>query len=253
MNVAVPKKLTFSKEEEEFLQQLQIGNCKSFSTEKRTNSQTECQQWFEQKKYRITPSNPLKILIRQKNFETLIENLFVKNKKCSNITKEALNHGKEFEPIARQIYIDVMKFKLKHVSFRENGIVIQPLLYWLAASPDGLTTDESSTPILGLIEIKCPFSKRNLHPQDMLKDKNFYVELRDGMPHLKEEHSNGYYSQIQMAMGLSQLKFCDFIVYSFKGMIIIRIPFSEIYFIKLTEKLNHFFKNYALPYLIKMN
>ena len=160
---------------------------------------------------------------------------------------------KKFEPIARQIYIDVMKFKLKHnVSVRETGIVIQPLLYWLAASPDGLITDESSTPILGLIEIKCPFSKRNLHPQDMLKDKNFYVELRDGMPHLKEEHSNGYYSQIQMAMGLSQLKFCDFIVYSFKGMIIIRIPFSEIYFIKLTEKLNHFFKNYALPYLIKM-
>ena len=136
---------------------------------------------------------------------------------------------------------------------RETGIVVQPLLYWLEASPEGLITDESDAPILGLIEIKCPFSKSNLHPQDKLKDKNFYVELRDGMLHLKEEHSNGYYSQIQMAMGLSQLKFCDFIVYSFKGMIIIRIPFSEIYFIKLTEKLNHFFKNYALPYLIKMN
>ena len=129
--------------------------------------------------------------------------------------------------------------------------MIQPLLYWLAASPDGLITDESSTPILGLIEIKCPFSKRNLHPQDMLKDKNFYVELRDGMPHLKEEHSNGYYYQIHMALDLSQLKFCDFIVYSFKGMIIIRIPFSGISFIKPTEKL--FFKNYALPYLIKTN
>ena len=46
-----------------------------------------------------------------------------------------------------------------------------------------------------------------------------------------------------MAKGLSQLKYCDFIVYSFKGMIIIRIPFSEIYFIKLTEKPNHFLKN----------
>ena len=54
-------------------------------------------------------------------------------------------------------------------------------------------------------------------------------------------------------MGLSQLKFCNFIVYNFKGMTIIRIPFSEIYFIKLTEKLNYIFKNYALPYLIKMN
>ena len=135
-----------------------------------------------------------------------------------------------------------MKFKLKHVSGTETGIVIQPLLCWLAASPEGLITDESITPTLGLIEIKCAFSKRNVHPQDKLKVKNFYVELRDGMLHLKEEHSNGYHSQIQMAMGLSQLKFCDFIVYSFKGMIIIRIPFSEICFIKLTKKLNHFLR-----------
>ena len=37
----------------------------------------------------------------------------------------------------------------------------------------------------------------------MLKDKSCYVKLRDGMPHLKEEHSNDYYSQIQMSMGLS--------------------------------------------------
>ena len=87
----------------------------------------------------------------------------------------------------------------------------------------------------------------------MLKDKSFYVELRDVMPHLKEKHSNGYHSQIQMAMGLSNSKFCDFIVYSFKGMFIIRVPFSEIYFIKLTEKLIHFLKNFVLPYLIKMN
>ena len=149
----------------------------------------------------------------------------------------------------QQLSDKMIKFKLKHnVSVGGTGIVIQPLLCWLAASPDGLIIDESITPILGLMEIK-----RNLHLQNMLKDKNFYVELRDGMPHLKEEHSNGYHSQIQMAMGLSQLKFCDFIVYSFKEMIIIRIPFSEIYFIKLTGKLNHFFKNYALPCLIKMN
>ena len=38
-NVVVPKEWTFSKEEEEFLQQLQIDNCVSLSIEKRTISQ----------------------------------------------------------------------------------------------------------------------------------------------------------------------------------------------------------------------
>ena len=94
-----------------FAQQLQIDNCEYLSIEKRTISQSECQEWFKQKKYRIISSNAHKALICQKKFEILTETLFVKNKNCSNITQEALTHGKKIEPIARQIYIDVMKFK----------------------------------------------------------------------------------------------------------------------------------------------
>ena len=93
----------------------------------------------KQNKNKITSSNAHKVLNRQKNFRTLTENLFVKIKKCSNIGQETLNHGNKFESTARQIYIDVMKFKLKHnFLVRETSVVIQPLLYWLAASPDGL-------------------------------------------------------------------------------------------------------------------
>ena len=70
-NVVVPTEWTFSKEEKEFLQQLQIDNCESLSIEKRTISQGECQDWLEQRKYRITSGNAHKVLIRQRNFETL--------------------------------------------------------------------------------------------------------------------------------------------------------------------------------------
>ena len=43
-----------------------------------------------------------------------------------NITEDTLNHGKKFEPTARQIYITVMKFKLQYnLSVREAGIAIQ--------------------------------------------------------------------------------------------------------------------------------
>ena len=94
-NVVVPKEWIFSKEEDKFLQQLQINNCEFLSTEKRTISQSEYQEWIEQIKYSITSSNAHKVLICQKNFETLTENLFVKNKKCSNKTQEALNHGEK--------------------------------------------------------------------------------------------------------------------------------------------------------------
>ena len=81
---------------------------------------------------------------------------------------------KKLEPIARQIYVDVMKFKSKgNVSVRETGIVIQPLLYWLAASSDRLITHESSTLILGLIEIKCTFPNEISTHKIFLKKRIF--------------------------------------------------------------------------------
>ena len=40
-----------------------------------------------------------------------------------------------------------------NVSVRETGIMIQPLLYWLAASPDGLITDENGVPYLNWLKL----------------------------------------------------------------------------------------------------
>ena len=50
-------------------------------------------------------------------------------------------------------------------------IKIQKNLFWLSASPDGLIVDSIEGP--GLIEIKCPSSKRNLTLSEMLLDRNF--------------------------------------------------------------------------------
>ena len=54
-----------------------------------------------------------------------------------------------------------MKHKLnREVLVRETGLVIQPELFWLAASPDGMVCDMNDMfHILGLLEIKCPKSK----------------------------------------------------------------------------------------------
>jgi len=110
-----------------------------------------------------------------------------------------------------------MNLKLKrNIKVRETGIVIQPKLFWLAASPDGFVIDENTDKKYGLIEIKCPASKKNISVHELVQDPNFYVYLDNGKPTLKKTHSNGYYSQIQLAMGLSGIKFCDFIVYTYK-------------------------------------
>ena len=54
-----------------------------------------------------------------------------------------------------------------------------------------------------------------------------------------------------MAMGLAQVKFCDFIVFTFCGIVIVRIRFDEPYFKELVNRLNIFYKQHLLPEIIK--
>ena len=106
-----------------------------------------------------------------------------------------------------------MKFYLnRNIDIRETAFVLQPKLFWLAASPDSLVSDKSNEDVrqIGLIEIKFPKSKKNSKINDLVHDQSCYVKCEYEVP--KKDHPNGYYTQIQMAIGLSQITFCDFIV-----------------------------------------
>ena len=75
--------------------------------------------------------------------------------KLPKVVKDALKHGKLHEPTARENYTQYLKFVLKHdINVLETGLVIQPNLSWLAASPDGLVSDYSDSIRVGLTEIQ---------------------------------------------------------------------------------------------------
>ena len=106
---------------------------------------------------------------------------------------------------------------------------------------------------VGLIEIKCPAFKKQWKPSDLVEDPRFYVGYENGRLALKKSHRKGYYSQIQLALGLSGAGFCDFIVYTFKGLIIVRTEFDEVYFNSLLTQLKTFYKDYLLPGIVSNN
>ena len=135
-----------------------------------------------------------------------------------------------------------MRLESRHfVLVRETGSVIPQPLFWLAASLDGLVAYQTSDKKL-LLEIKCSHKKRHMSPIDLAQDLNFYVNLENGKPVLKGSLSTGYYSQIHLAMELSGFDTCDFVVYTFKGLIIVRTEFDVSYFDTLIQKLNSFYK-----------
>ena len=74
----------------------------------------------------------------------------------------ATRHGRIYEPVAHEKYLDVIKFHLnRNIDIRQTGLVLQPKFFWLAASPDGSDKSNEDVRQMGLIEIKCPKSKKN--------------------------------------------------------------------------------------------
>ena len=77
------------------------------------------------------------------------------------------------------------------------GFVIHPEHCWLGASPDGRVKDLSCDQPDGILEIKCPYSKRDVEPEEACKDPEFYCELKeDSTISLKPRHA--YYHQVQL-------------------------------------------------------
>nr|XP_047142939.1 uncharacterized protein LOC124817168 [Hydra vulgaris] len=244
----------FSFEKKNYLKKIEVTYLEAKNIEKATVLQNFSDKWFALRRNKITSSNAHKVYIKTKNFDSLITIFTQKlNLIDSKLFQKAIKHGKDFEPIARETYIDVMKYKLNHsIKCRETGIVIQPKLPWLAASPDGKLINGELNNEFGLIEIKCPWSKRNRTPKELVLDESFYVKMKNDKPVLRKKNVNGYYTQIQMALGISQVTFCDFIVYTFKGCIIIRIPFDIMYFKDVVNKLNLFYIKYLLPAIVEL-
>ena len=62
-----------------------------------------------------------------------------------------------------------MNFKLfKNIVAEDTGLLVQPNLPWRGASPDGKVLDQQKFPSQGLLEIKCPYQKRDCDIHELI-------------------------------------------------------------------------------------
>ena len=144
------------------IESLRVSLPDAVMLEKETVKQRSCKKWFELRQKHITASNVYRIFTRKRQHSNLAKDLAKPRTQNSmnKVVKKKLKHGVRYEPVARDKYKDIMKFKeRRHVTCRETGIVINPSVFWLGASPDGLLYGCESTKPDGLLEIKCPEGK----------------------------------------------------------------------------------------------
>ena len=149
----------------------------------------------------------------------------------------------EYEPEAVHAYMKYMNDRSTPVEVFKSGLVVYKKEPVLACSPDGKVFDPGSTKPFGLVEVKCPETKFLVTPLDACSDINFCCENIDGKCKLKATHP--YYAQVQGQMGVTGADWCDFVVYTKKGMSIERIPFDSQYWYELEGKLlRYYYENF---------
>lgn len=90
------------------------------------------------------------------------------------------------------------------------GLFVDFNLPFLAASPDGLIGNDA------IIEIKCPYSAKDLSPDDAQKQNKLkFMEIESENLILKKNHN--YYFQVQGQLHITQRNLCYFVVWTPKG------------------------------------
>ena len=128
-----------------------------------TRDQRNSEEWHQQRKGRLTASDFHKVYAKQTN-PTTVANRLLSKPNLSRIP--AIKWGVDNEDIARQDYVSEMLST--HINFKcvNAGLVVNPLYPHLGASPDGFVECDCC-PGKGLLEIKCPFSAKDIDPNEL--------------------------------------------------------------------------------------
>ncbi|CAN7942145.1 unnamed protein product, partial [Ixodes hexagonus] len=121
-------------------------------------------------------------------------------------------YGIDNEPVAVSGYVSFMACQDREVVIEETGLHIHREYPYLAVSPDRIVYEEGNK---GLLEVKCPPSKKGMTPAEACSSDDFCCQLVDGDVVLKKTHP--FYFQVQGQMAVVGAEWCDFVVWTNNG------------------------------------
>lgn len=172
---------------------------------KQTLKQAQNKTWHQERRGRMTASM-FSRLVRCIKPEWAIKQILYPG---GDAYSEALSYGRRHEDDAVVAYTNLKSLYDVDVQVFETGLHIHPGFPFIAASPDRLVTDGKEE---GLLEVKCPITKKGMTPEAACQDKKFCCEMVNGEVTLKTTHA--YYYQVQGQMAVTGHTWCDFVVWT---------------------------------------
>ena len=145
--------------------------------ERNTRGQSDCTLWVEERRSRLTASNFGSVIKRKKNIflKSHLQKMLSPATSQSK-TPESCLWGKTNEQVAIAKYLEQLKSDEKSVAAcTQCGLFINTETPWLGASPDCLVHDPDEEMPLGLGEVKCPSSKKDMTISEACQDPSFFL------------------------------------------------------------------------------
>lgn len=215
--------------------------------ERRTRGQHTSSLWFAARAGRITASSMHSV------YATNISSPALSTiKRVCYPTRgpgtAATSWGIKQEETARQAYTTHTKEQHRNQQVQTCGFFVNPAFPQVGASPDAIVSCTCCGK--GCIEIKCPAKYKDYTVLDACAsdDRNFCLHVVDGQVHLKKNHQ--YYSQVQTQLFVTNSAYCDFVVWTLKDCVILRITPDTFFWKARLQKAQEFFLKVTLPELV---
>ena len=167
--------------------------------------------------------------------------------KFDSMKVPALQWGISKEDEARAAYLAEASEYHVGLSHTNAGLHVNPDFPHLGASPDATVNCECCG--TGVVEIKCPFKHRDVHPHNVTDPGFYLVRSDDNELHLSQEHD--YYYQVQGQLAVCNVDYCDFVCWTPLGIHCERIcPDPAFFFDTVKPALDRFFISVMLPRLL---
>ena len=216
--------------------------------ETNTRNQADCELWITERRKRLTASRVGNIAKMRKTTKpsTKVKNILYSTFRGNNATR----YGIASEDKARQEYFTYLRGRgCLDWNVAVCGLFVCVAKPWLAASPDGIICNANDTThILGLLEIKCPFSMREKTLAEACKSSTFFLESNNEH-NFKLKRRHDYYFQIQCQLYCVNCEWCDLVVKTEKDLHIECIYRDRNWWELQLEKLKTFYFDSFLPEL----
>jgi hypothetical protein len=147
-------------------------------------------------------------------------------------------------------YESAVRHRHNNLKVAASGLRVSGSDQYIRASPDGLVSC-ACHPKQWLLEIKCPWTSRDIDPVDAVKSGVIkYVTNVNDTFSLRPGATCGYFEQVQGTLAVTGLEHCDFVIWTTRGMLIIPVKFDQIFWETAKRNLQLFFENYVIAEIL---